>query len=485
MVDAACFMRSQQVEWRAIMTETLSRKLARFAVNLTYKDMPEEVRDKVKARILHAIGTGLAAHDDATYSTLKRLVIAEESLAQGGARLLADGTRVTRAGAASANCSLMSVRNQHDSYRMLTHPGCQVVPAALAVAEGTGCSGEDVTAAVAAGLEVLVRIASNPEFIPAIQAHGFRSSPIHAVFGAAVAAGKLLGLNEDQMVHAIALAATSACGTVEGARARGGETPNQDPIGTRNGVWAAMLSKAGVTGAESALEGPGGFYHAFSGRTDWDFSSVTDGLGTRYELANITSKQWPQTGYIQTPIWLATALAQRHDIRPETIDQIRLELYFFETTYPSPAFANPPIRGIASTAFGVATAVVHKGYPQYGPTTNSVTNMSLPTSELEANPVISKLIDRIELVPSRERQPYFPKMTVILKDGTTYEDELNGREILRFGLKEEGELMDLLAPGLPIPKTQFDQLVYAINHLEEQSSIDQVVSLTIPPRQED
>ena len=463
------------------MAETLSRKLARFAVNLTYEDLPEEVRDKVKARILHAIGTGLAAHDEPISHTLERLVIAEESLPQGGATILASGVRVTRPGAASVNCSLMSVRNQHDSYRMLTHPGCQVVPAALAVAEGNEQSGKGVVAAVAAGLEVLTRIASNPEFIPAIQAHGFRSSPIHAVFGAATAAGKLLGLDEDQMMHALALAATFACGTVEGARARGGETPNQDPMGTRNGVWAAMLAKAGITGAESALEGEGGFYHAFSGRTDWDFSSVTEGLGKRYELEYITSKQWPQTGYIQTPIWLATSLAQRYDLRPETIDRIRLELYFFETTYPSPAFANPPMRGTASTAFGVATAVVHKGYPQYGPAINSVSNMSLPASEQETDPVVSQLIDRIELVGSTERKPYFPKMTVSLKDGTTYQDELNGREVLRFGLKEENELMKLLAPGLPIPQTQFDRLVSAINHLEEEPNIDEMVALTIAP----
>ena len=91
------------------------------------------------------------------------------------------------------------------------------------------------------------------------------------------------------------------------------------------------------------------------------------------------------------------------------------------------------------------------------------------------------MIDRIELVGSTERKPYFPKMTVSLKDGTTYQDELNGREVLRFGLKEENELMKLLAPGLPIPQTQFDRLVSAINHLEEEPNIDEMVALTIAP----
>ena len=463
------------------MAETLARKLARFTTRLTYEDIPDEIRDKVKARILHAFGTGLAAHESSACRNIKELVISEEAVARGGATILGDGAKVTRPGAAFVNCLYMANRNQHDSYRMLTHPGCQVVPAALAIAEGNDCDGKEFITAVTGGLEVLTRLASNPEIIPAVQAHGFRSSPVFAVFGAAAAAGKLFGLDEDQMVSALALAATFSFGTVEGARTQTGETACQDPSSTRNGVWAAMLAKPGLKGAESGIDGEGGFYHAFTGRRDWDYSTVVEGLGERYELSFMTSKQWPLTGYIQTPVWLAINMAREHYLDPKKVRSVRVEMYHFETTYPSPAFPNPPTAAVMATSSRVAYALKNRDYPQYGSTTGSLDNRESAGEETK-DPAMSRLLDRIELVGTTERAPYFPKITITLVDDSTLEGELNGREALRFGLKEENELMRLLAPGLPIAGDQFDRIADTINHLEKQQSVDPLVSLTIPQR---
>ena len=463
------------------MPESLSRLLARFAVKLTYGDMPDEVRDKVKARILHGIGTGLAAYDDSAVQILKKVVKAEEGLAWGGARIMADGSRVSRPAAASVNCALMCARNQHDSYRMLTHPGCQVVPAALSVAEDGGASGTQCVEAVAAGLEVITRLASNPEFIPAIQARGFRSSPIHGVFGAAVAAGKLLGLDEDQMVHTLALASTFSCGTVEGARVRGGEVAFQDPTATRNGVWAAILAGGGATGAESALEGEGGFYHAFSGKRDWDFPSVTDGLGERFEMTKMTSKQWPQTGYIQAPIWLSASLAKEHDLNPEEIAGVDVEMYYLETTYPSPAFPSQRLAGTEVTEFGIAMGLVERGYPQYGDAVGGIRHGPSSLEGRNINPLVPELMKRINISGTRDRAPYFPRMTVTLESGRSFTGELNGLEVLRFGLKEENELMKLLVPGLPIPEPQLNELVSLVNGLEKEPNVDRLMGLTVSP----
>ena len=85
-----------------------------------------------------------------------------------------------------------------DSYQMLSHPGGSIIPAALATAELEGASGAAFLAGLAAGYETQVRISSY--FVPSTHARGFRASPIFAVFGAAVATGKMLGLTEDQLV---------------------------------------------------------------------------------------------------------------------------------------------------------------------------------------------------------------------------------------------------------------------------------------------
>ena len=425
-----------------------------------------------------------AAHDAYEVQAFKTLVKAQEGPAQGGATILTDGSKVSRTGAAFVNCALMSSRNQHDAYRMLTHPGCQVVPAALAVAEGNGCTGKEFAAAVAAGMEVLIRICINPEVIPATHAHGFRAGGLYAVFGSAIAAGKLLGLDEDGLTSTISLANTFACGTVEGVRMWGrGEIACLDPTATRNGVWAALLAQAGFPGVETALEGQGGFYHAFTGKRDWDLSGVTQDLGKHFEFTKITSKQWPQTGYIQTPIWLSSSMAKEHDLKPEEIASVEMEMFYLETTYPTPAFPNRTTTGVNSTEFGIALSLVERGYPQYGDAVGGIA--TLYATSLEGRNIdhrIPELMQRINIIGTKERAPYFPKMTVTLKNGATYTGEMNGLEAFRYGLKEEQELMKVLAPGLSIPESQFNELITLASEMEKQPNIDRVVQLTVSPR---
>ena len=463
------------------MTETLSRQLARFTSKLTYEDLPSDVAGKVKARILHALGTGLAAYDDSFLQQFWRLIKTEEGQDKGGATILVDGSRVSRPGAAFANCALMRARQHTDSYQLLTHPAAHTVPASLAIAEGRECTGRVFIAGVAAGLEVGVRICSNPEVIPATQARGFRSSALYSVFEAATAAGKLLAFNEDQMVDILGLASTFACGTVEGVRGWGGELLCQDPMGTRNGVWAALLVQAGVTGTETSLDGLGGFYHGFTGNRDWDFTSVTERLGEHFELTNIQSKGWPQKGYLQTPIWLSISMAKEHNLKPEEIQGVELEVYEQETTYPSPAFPNPPATGVNATALGVAVALVEHDYPQFGPTVADIATRSDLMEKRDFDPRILDLMKRIKVRGTKERKLYFPKLTVTLKNGTTYTGELNGLEALKWGLKEEQDLMQQLAPGVPIPRSQFDELVATVSELERLPNIDRLVQLTLPP----
>ncbi len=253
------------------MTESLSRQLARFVVGLTFEALPPEVVDKAKACTLHNLTAAfLGASTPRGQATLR--LIKEEEARPDGATILVDGGRATRTGAAFVNSEFMHDTNQCDSYRMLTHPGPCVVPAALATAELLNQGGREFITALVAGYEVQARIAK--DFIPSTQARGFRSASVYGVFGPAVATGKLLGLTEDQMVNAIAFAATSACGTLETSRTGGHETFIHEPNAARNGVLAALLAREEFRCSETALEGDAGFYHAFTGNNTGKLSHV-------------------------------------------------------------------------------------------------------------------------------------------------------------------------------------------------------------------
>jgi 2-methylcitrate dehydratase PrpD len=118
------------------------------------------------------------------------------------------GERATPYGAAFVNSALMHARLQEDAYHTGSHPGVMIIPAALAVAETRGLSGRDLITAVVAGYEI--EAAMTADFIPRSNEQGFRSSPTYGPFGAAMGAGRALGLSEVQATQAIGVAATFA-----------------------------------------------------------------------------------------------------------------------------------------------------------------------------------------------------------------------------------------------------------------------------------
>ncbi len=466
------------------MSLTLSQRLARYICGASYRDLPGPVVDRVKGRLLHGFATALAGFQGPSVQKALKLARAVET-AQGGATVLRSGDRVTPLGAAFVNSLSFGARNQSDSYRILTHPSAVVVPAALAAAETAACSGRDFLMAVAAGLEVETRMASSEQSIKAVQHRGFRASCTYGVFGSAAAAGKLLGLSEEQMVHCLGLAATFAGGTAEGQRWGTDETSIQDAQASRNGLWAAFLAREGLLATETALDGEVGFLHAFTGGAVSDTSHVTQDIGQRFELMRITSKSFPAVGFNQLPAMLMTSLARRHNIRPEAVGSITVEMSHDEVFYPSAEFAKHcPVTGL--TEYYVATACVLGEFPQV-----------LPDSQIRASAVpgegddeladaatqarILEISKKVFVRFSREREIYHPRMTVRLKDGLVVSDEMTP-EALYKGLDAEVELLRPLVPLTGLSPTGWRRLVTAVGRTEALSDVSPLVAACVPAK---
>src|SRR4029079_10915004 len=110
------------------------------------------------------------------------------------------GTKVTKGGAGFANSEMMLAGGKWDTFRMLTHPGTAIIPSALIAAETDGVSGRDFITGVVAGYEVMERMCA--DWIPTVMARGFHASPVFSIFGAAIAAAKIMRFTADQ-VHAV------------------------------------------------------------------------------------------------------------------------------------------------------------------------------------------------------------------------------------------------------------------------------------------
>ena len=223
---------------------SLSRQLAQWVVGLRYEDLPPDVVDRAKGVTLHGLASVLLGSLTPAGQGAVKLITEEEAGVKNGATIMVDGARVTKGGAAFANAEMAMAGGKWDTFRMLTHPGTSIIPGAFVAAEATGASGRDYLTALAAGYEVMERLAA--DFIPTVMARGFHAGVVFGIFGPAVAAAKMMRFTEDQVNSTIALCASLASGNLEGARSGGRAL--REGAAVRNAMLAVALAQARARG---------------------------------------------------------------------------------------------------------------------------------------------------------------------------------------------------------------------------------------------
>lgn len=307
------------------MTQTLAQQLARFAAGTDHAALPRDVRDSVVDRIIDVAGLCLGARPLPTSAAAVSWVLDKGGAPQ--AHVFGEATAVPATGAAFANGVLAHSLDYDDTHLpSILHPSACVVPAALAAGEAVGASGAQVVAAVAAGLEVTVRVGmagydratNNSVFFD----RGQHATSICGTIGAAVAAARLLGLGEQGVCDAIGVAASMGAGVIEANRSGGTVKRMHCGWAAQAGVSAAELVQRGITGPPTVLEGRFGFYQAFlSGQ--FDAGAVVDGLGTQWAVPGIFFKPYPANHFTHTAVD-AAAVLRAEGVRPSDVVWARL-----------------------------------------------------------------------------------------------------------------------------------------------------------------
>jgi 2-methylcitrate dehydratase PrpD len=369
-----------------------------------------------------------------------------------------------------------------DSFRMLTHPGTSIVPGAFVAAETAGVSGRDFITGLAAGYEVMERMAA--DFIPTVMARGFHAGPVFGIFGPAVAAAKLLHCTEDQVNSTIALCANLAGGNLEGPRSGGRAL--REGAAVRNAMLAVALAKQGYVGGETVLEGDAGFYHAYTGNnkgqltysfvgdTQTRLDKITADLGKNWLFLETLYRIYSTAGYNIAHVDVTAQLCQEHDIRYEDVDRVEAVVNWLETQYPSPAFpsrredleARP-----GSTAYYTAYGVVTRGFPV-------LRSQGGDTAGADDPPEVLELMQRVTLIPSHRMTLFGPRITIYTKDGKHYTKQSTGREFMWDFTEEARRIRDVI-PGLPIPAAQFEKMIATCRDLERQDRADTLIQLTL------
>lgn len=464
---------------------SISRQFARWAASLTYEDLPAPVVDKIKALLLHALTGGVLGAHSAHAQSIVRWTLAEEGKPDG-ATVFHTAQKATRMGAAFANSELIHASYLFDSYRMLTHPGPVLIPAALANAELGHKNGQDLIVALAVGYELVCRLAD--DFIPSTAARGFRPGPIFSTLGAALVSGKLLDLDEDGLVATIALAANFASGLNEGPRVGGNELLIHEPQASRNGVFAGMMAREGhIKGAEHSLEGPAGFFNAFTGSSQGelsysftgqkqvDMASITAGLGKDFKLLSFMFRLYPCAGYNQPVIDLMREMKSLHGFQADAVEEIQVAMNWIETLYPSPQFPRftdwQTPRAGETTHYFAAYAAVHGGFPVAG-----AQPPASASREPMRDPAAIAFMARVKLVPQKERPMFSPAITVILKNGAQHEGDYPYARMSWDFNQLESQLHACLS-GFPSGKAGFDALVNVVRQVDSLPSMQAIFEL--------
>ncbi len=462
---------------------SLSRDFAAFVAGLGYKDLPPDVIDRAKGVTLQALTSALIAHEMPASRQALALMQEEEQGGGGIATVLCSGTRLTKAGAAFVNSEMILAGGKWDTFRMLTHPGTAIIPAALVAAELGGASGRQFLTAVAAAYEVMERMAA--EFIPTVMSRGFHAGPVFGIFGAALAAAKLQRLDAGQIHAAIAQCVTLAAGNLEGAHSGGRSLREGGAV--RNALLAVAMARHGTPGGETTLEGEAGFYHAyagnnlgrlsysFTGRTSTDLTSIAKNLGRDWIFLETLYRIYSTAGYNIAHVDVTARLCEEHNIAYADIDRIEAVVNWFETEYPSPAFPTPGSDGrprVGSTQYFTAYGAVARGYPML--------RGAQPGPGKTDPPEVLDLMHRVTLIPMVRRTLFGPRITVFTKDGRSHTREGTGREFI-WDFDELARRIQPVVPGIAIPAEQFAELVDTCRHLERFEAAGQrLIALTVP-----
>jgi 2-methylcitrate dehydratase PrpD len=396
MDNAAALPHQTAMQPRPGTTQTL----ARFVVDTRWEDIPAEARHEAKRALLNFFAVALAG------CRAEPVAMALKSLAEfsGGrqATVIGRRERIDALSAAFLNAAGANVFDYCDTHLpTVVHPTAPLAPAALAIAELTPVSGPAFLTAFVLGFEMECRIgaAISPGHYP----KGWHITSTCGVFGAAAAAGKLLGLGVQPMVWALGTAATQSSGLCEclGWPAKSVSVGNA----ARNGLWAALLAEKGFAGPPEPLAGSQGFLAVMDEPVDWP--GLLDGLGGSWQVANNSIKPYP-AGFVIHPL-LDLALDWRRAHPGAVVETVRARgnpLLLQRTDRPEVKTGR---ESQVSLQHAVAAALVRgrAGLDQF---TDAAVN----------DPAVSALRHRIEVAANPALSTIAAEMDVVTADGTTH-----------------------------------------------------------------
>ena len=394
----------------------ISSTYSDFIVNNRFDDLKPEVIQQAKKLILDLIGVSLAGYRMMEFPRL----LVDYMTSLGGtpeATIFQTKKKIPAINAVLANAACAHAIDMDDGHRFgALHPGTIIIPAALAATELSGASTKDLITGVVVGYEVMIRIGM--AIVPSSLSRGFHITGITGPYGAAAAAGKILGLSRDEIVGAFGLAGLQASGLiqvnheVEGAKVK----PINPARAATSGLLSCILAQRGARGPLGIFEGEDGYLKAFADEVKSDL--LTRGLGQEYEILNVYLKLYAACRHAHAPIDAALESFTNTRIDTSEINEIHIETYPAAIRLAGIKDPTTPSAARFSIPFSVALALIKKdaGADKY-------------TEENVRDQTVRKLAGKVQLSANKSWEQLYPEkrgatVTIITYDGETCSAEV-------------------------------------------------------------
>lgn len=442
------------------------RELAAYAASLKFEDLSDHAVHECKRRFIDTIGCALGAFD--TDSSRIARAVAGRYAGQPAARVLGTLVPSSPEHAAFANGVMLRYLDFSDAYYMKSsgHPSDTLAPV-LSLGDALHADGKAAITAAALGYEVFCN------FSDIVEHEQGWDYVFQTVVACAVASGKLLGLDERRMAQAIALAITPNMALEQTRTGTISMWKNCAAANAaRNGIFAAMLAREGITGPAEAIDGKWGL-HSVVGKFEW---APFGGQGGPFRVTQTHMKYFPAVVHSQSGI--AAALALHGEVNPADIERVNVETYW------------------------VARRYADRNVPSWRPETHETAHLSVPyilaaalldgtvttatySDARRSDPRLRSLLDSMTVSEKPEFTTMHPhawpyRVELIMKSGerkAARKDYFKGHAKDPMSDAEvEAKARGLFEPVLSVQK--MDALISKIWQLERLRDVGEIVSLT-------
>ena len=280
--------------------ENMTEKFADFCEQLRYEDLPHDVIKRTKLLILDTVGIIIRARHDAESTSSLVSAIEKLEMSNGSCQVFSDNKSYSPSAAALLNGTLAHSLDFDDTHAEASlHSSAPILAAALAAAEMNKSSGQQLITACVVGYEIQIRLG----LAGGSSSHykkGFHPTATCGIFGAAAAAGYLMGLTKEQYISAFGIALSQSAGSMQFLT--DGSWTKRSHVGqaAQNGLSCAIMAAEGFKGPSKAFEGQWGYFHSYA--SGGDMEKAVDGLGKKFETLNLGVKPYPSCRYSHAAI---------------------------------------------------------------------------------------------------------------------------------------------------------------------------------------